>query len=339
MDNNVASEKRRILIVDDEQGVVNALRRELLLPPFGHHRYAMEIFTNPLEALERAKVQSFEAVLSDYRMPQMNGREFLTALARIQPDCTRIVLSGQTDRDALIRMVNETHIYRFIPKPWSSYYLKSTLAQAVDLYQDSVNRRRLAEQLQGKGIALPPGSLNAIDQILVLDADESSAAAIARCLSSADASSETGGQAGAHAGAHADPAASEQGGDCASFEPARINIQIAHSAAQAMAMAGRTAFSCLITDYRVSGAEESFFLANFAENNPDCACILLSGEASMESIMLALDFAQINAFIAKPWADFELRMAVANALARRRLLLENRVLAAMCKESALSTIS
>ena len=88
--------KHRILVVDDESGIVNAVRRELSTPPFGRHRYEVEGFTSPLQALERAKVQEFDAVLSDYRMPEMNGLDFIKALVRIQPDCTRIVLSGMS---------------------------------------------------------------------------------------------------------------------------------------------------------------------------------------------------------------------------------------------------
>ena len=77
MDNANTPEKHRVLVVDDEEGIVNAVRREFSTPPFKRFRYEIECFTNPLLALERAKEQEFEAVLSDYRMPEMNGLDFL----------------------------------------------------------------------------------------------------------------------------------------------------------------------------------------------------------------------------------------------------------------------
>src|ERR1035437_2487693 len=108
---------RRILIVDDESAIANAVQRELSIPPLGHYSYETEGYTDPAQALERTRNVSFDAVICDYRMPGMDGLEFLKSLREIQPDCARLVLSGQTDMDALIRMVNETHIYHFIPKP------------------------------------------------------------------------------------------------------------------------------------------------------------------------------------------------------------------------------
>jgi response regulator RpfG family c-di-GMP phosphodiesterase len=64
----------------------------------------------------------------------------------------------------------------------------------------------------------------------------------------------------------------------------------------------------------------------------------MSGVANMENIVVALDLAHIHAFIPKPWADFELRATVAQALARRRIALENKVLAEMCKARDLGAV-
>jgi len=103
-------------------------------------------------------------------------------------------------------------------------------------------------------------------------------------------------------------------------------------------MADSVTYSCVIADYRMPGMDGGQFLSSFNEKQPDCAAILLSGVANMESIVIALDLAHIHAFIAKPWNDFELRAAVAQALTRRRLLLENRILAQMCKARQLGAI-
>ena len=81
----------RILLVDDEQNVLNALKREL------KEVYEIETFTNPAEALRRCGEVNFDLVISDYQMPEMNGIEFLKQFGKLQPDASRLILSGQAD--------------------------------------------------------------------------------------------------------------------------------------------------------------------------------------------------------------------------------------------------
>lgn len=327
MENANTQEKRRILIVDDEQSIVNAVRRELVTPPLGRYHYEIEAFTNPLEALERAKTQEFEVVLSDYRMPEMDGLSFLKALAALQPDCARIVLSGQTDFDSLVRMINETHIYRFIPKPWSSYFLKSSISQAIDFRSANVENRLLAKTLRDHGIDLPIGSVNPIDQIMVLDGDINSANAVARCLTQRSRLDDIfrAVQEDSH-------------GHAAELNPANISVQISNQPLHALKMGREIDYSCVIADYDTPGMDGAQFLASFIEEQPDCCPILLAGAANMEGLVNALDLAHIHAYLPKPWVDFELRAAVAQALTRRRLLIENRVLAEMCRNRDLGAI-
>ena len=116
----------RILLVDDEQNVLNALRREL------KNDYEIELFSSPVEALARSKEIAFDLVISDYQMPVLNGIQFLKQFGDIQPDAARLILSGQADIDALISAINETHIYRFVAKPWNREELQSCIAQALD---------------------------------------------------------------------------------------------------------------------------------------------------------------------------------------------------------------
>lgn len=319
--------QHRILVVDDEPGIVNAVRRELSTPPLGRHSYEIETFTDPAAALERAAAQPFAVVLSDYRMPGMDGLAFLKALAKVQPDCVRVVLSGQTDIDALVRMINETHIYRFIPKPWSSYFLKSTLAQAVDFREANLENRRLATTLRQHGIELPADAVGKVDQVLVVDDDVAVGNAVARVLTQRSRLDDVFREALVEAHGHAPE-----------LNPAGLSVQISTTPQHALKMADEIAFSCVIADYRMPGMDGARFLAAFAEKQPDCAAILLSGEADMDGIVIALDLAHLHAFIAKPWVDFELRAAVAQALARRRLQLENRILAQICKARDLGAV-
>ncbi len=312
---------RAVLVIDDEQGIVNAIRRELSTPPLGRYRYAVEGFTDTAAALQRATEKEFEVVITDFRMPQMDGLEFLKRLHAIQPDCVRLVLSGQTDIAALVEMINQTHIYRFIPKPWSGYFLKSSVMQAIDFRSTQINNRRMAKVLREKGIDLPLDAINRVDQILVVDDDINVAHAIARDLTHHSRLDDVFSAMRLEAGQRSSP----------ELDSARISVQVTESAAHALKMADEMSFSCVIADYQMPGMDGGKLLEVFAEKQPDSVRMLLSGVANLDQIVFALDMAHIHNFIAKPWVDYELRAAVAQALTRRRLSLENAVLAKMCR--------
>lgn len=313
MSEHRSPEPRLILAVDDEPAILNALRRELAFSagPDGAGRFDLETFADARAALERAATQEFSAVLADYRMPGMNGLEFLSAIHRLQPECPRIVLSGQTDFDALVRLINETHIYRFIPKPWSRYFLRTTLTQAIDLSRAGRAHRRLADRLRQRGIELPIGSLNEVEPILVVDDDLNFAHAVARSLKRGNLFDEV----------------FRETGMVTNGSVPRVDVRIAATPLEGLRLAEETLFSCVVTDYRMPVMDGARFLAALAARQPDCAGIMLSGAAGIEGVTIALDLAHIQAFLSKPLIDHELRTAVAQAIADRRLKLANRVLA------------
>lgn len=296
-----------ILVVDDEAGIVNAVRRELST---GNQGYVIETFTNPVEALERARVQRFQAVLADYRMPEMDGVAFLKALYALQPDCARIVLSGQTDMDALVRMINETHIFRFIAKPWNGDFLRSSLAQALAFRAANIENRRLQEDRRKCG-ALPVEASRAPERVLVVDADVASARALADCLLQHSLLDDLyAAMVMEFAGARVDQ------------DLNGIDVQITDSPRLALDMAGRMQYSCVVAD--CPAVDGVAFFARFAEKQPDCPVVLVSAVPNIREVALAI--ARLSSFFVKPWNDFELRAAVAQALAQRRLSLENRAL-------------
>lgn len=315
--------KQRVLVVDDEPGIVNAVRRELSAPGLSGMGFEIETFTDPLAALERARNQTFAAVISDYRMPEMNGLALLTALGEIQPDCARIVLSGQTDFDALVRMINETHIYRFIPKPWSTYFLRNSLAQAIGLRQATLDNRRLAGLLRQQGAEFT-GGINAVDQVLVVDDDVNEAHGVARCLKRRSRLDDV-----------FRAVSTEMQRRLPGLDPSHLSVQITDSPLHAMKMADEVRYSCVITDYRMPAMDGGQLLMAFAARQPDCMCIMMSEQANLEDVVIALDLANLYAFIAKPWDDHGLRSTVAQALMQRRLKLENAVLAQLCRDRKL----
>jgi len=146
-----------VLVVDDEPNIVNALRRELATPPLGRYRYAVEGFTDPAQALERARQKSFAAVISDYRMPEMDGVRLLEAFAEKQPDCARILLSGVAGMDDVIAAIDLAHIHGYLAKPWVDFELRAAVAQALAQRQLTIENRVLASMCRARNLGYAEG--------------------------------------------------------------------------------------------------------------------------------------------------------------------------------------
>lgn len=125
----------RVMLVDDEESILKSLGRLLRSAPCYHEgvAYALEVeaYTSPLQALERIRAESYALVLSDYRMPELDGAEFLRQVRAVQPEAVRMILSGYADLEGLTRAINEAQISRFIAKPWNDYELVSAIGQAL----------------------------------------------------------------------------------------------------------------------------------------------------------------------------------------------------------------
>ena len=135
----------RVLFVDDEPNVLDSMRRQL--------RKVCEIHTaaSGEEALRLLKeLGPVALVVSDMRMPGMNGAELLTAVRELYPDTVRMVLSGQADLESTISAVNDGHIFRFLTKPCSEEALRAAVRAGVEQYELVTTRRELLEKtLQG----------------------------------------------------------------------------------------------------------------------------------------------------------------------------------------------
>lgn len=143
----------RLLIVDDEENILRALTRVLAVSNGGAQQFSIETMNSPEAALRRAEEAKFDLVLSDYRMPGMDGVQFLRRFREIQPDAARLILSGYADLDGMIGAINDAQIFRFIPKPWRDEELRSALLQALTYHHLLSENQRLADlvrQQQGK---------------------------------------------------------------------------------------------------------------------------------------------------------------------------------------------
>lgn len=153
----------RIMLVDDEENILKALRRLLTITPCVYdgieYKIKVESFSTADEALEFARHNAVDLVLSDYRMPRKDGVTFLKEFKEIQPNAARLILSGYADLNAVIGAINEAQIYRFINKPWNDYELVSSIAQALAYRNLALENLRLADQARVENGAMTPQEL------------------------------------------------------------------------------------------------------------------------------------------------------------------------------------
>jgi two-component system NtrC family sensor kinase len=136
-------ESIKILCIDDEINVLHALERFFL-----DDEYEIVTATCGQEGLRILEDQGpFRIVISDYRMPVMNGVEFLKEVYLRWPETIRIVLSGYADAGSIVAAINEGHIYKFIPKPWNEEELRFTVNSSLERYQLQRTNRELLTAL------------------------------------------------------------------------------------------------------------------------------------------------------------------------------------------------
>lgn len=151
---------RQILLLDDEANVLNALQRTLR-QCFPADDLRIETFTDPEQALLRSGEIEFDLIVSDYRMPGMNGVEFLKTAKGIQPDAVRLALSASTEFETVMQAINEAEVFRYVAKPWQTDDLKKTFDAAFLRRDQILEDRRLAEELRAKRGELSPQELEA----------------------------------------------------------------------------------------------------------------------------------------------------------------------------------
>lgn len=131
-------EKLKVLVVDDEPDNLDLLYRTF--------RRDFKVFkaASGAEAIELLEAKGEMAIIiSDQRMPKMNGTEFLSHTVERYPDTIRIVLTGYTDVEDLVSAINAGKVFKYITKPWKPQALKETIDQAAQTYR-VVKRRTLA---------------------------------------------------------------------------------------------------------------------------------------------------------------------------------------------------
>jgi CheY-like chemotaxis protein len=139
----------RILVVDDEEAILETMTFTF------EDDYEIFTSTDARRALDLLDQQApIAVVLTDQRMPNMSGVEFVTEVWKRHPSTVRMILTGFSDMDAIIEAINDGHVYAYITKPWEPDQLKQLMKQAVEHYHLTVENERLVASLQRANVFL-----------------------------------------------------------------------------------------------------------------------------------------------------------------------------------------
>ena len=122
-------EKYNILLVDDEEDNLSLLYRTL------RGSYNLDRSTSPLKALEMMDEKDYQLLISDHKMPEMDGVEFLKRASEKHPDMMRILLTAYSDANILIDAINYAKIYRYVKKPYNPEELQLIVSAALEFFQ------------------------------------------------------------------------------------------------------------------------------------------------------------------------------------------------------------
>ena len=156
----------QILVVDDEEAILETMTFTF------EDDYEVHTSTDARRALELLdEREDVAVVLTDQRMPNMSGVEFLKEVWKRHPATVRMILTGFADMDAIIEAINDGHVYAYIAKPWEPDHLKQVMKQAVKHYELTVENERLLTDLKHANVYLEA----VMDQLdtgaLAMDAD------------------------------------------------------------------------------------------------------------------------------------------------------------------------
>lgn len=321
----------RILLVDDEENFLHELQHEL------RGKYEIESFTSPLAALHRCRETRFDLVISDYLMPELKGTQFLRQFSEIQPDAARMLLSGQADIDELLKAINETHIYRFIPKPWDKAELKIGINQAMEYRRIILENSHLADAYRSSHPEARGHESDGTRRILLVDGDEIALKLVSSGLVQSDA---------VYAGVYRAMRQDFGMGKVELRYDFKYTVNPFGSGLEALAHIEHSPCELVIVADKLPEMAGLTFLAEFRKVTPDAACILIGADPDLDELIQAVNDAHVDSFLhiswvsyefkadamRRAWDIFQLNVAVMQALVSRDILLENRRLAQLMRE-------
>jgi response regulator RpfG family c-di-GMP phosphodiesterase len=137
----IPEKKIKILYVDDEENNLQAFKATF------RRDYKFFLAISASDAREILKVEDIDLIITDQRMPEETGVEFLESIIPLYPSPIRILLTGYTDIQAVIDAINKGQVYHYLTKPWEEDYLRTVIKNAFEIYTLRRENERLTDAL------------------------------------------------------------------------------------------------------------------------------------------------------------------------------------------------
>jgi response regulator RpfG family c-di-GMP phosphodiesterase len=137
----MSDKKINILYIDDEQNNLISFKATFRI------KYTVFTAISGEEAKKILESQPIDIIVTDQRMPNMTGVEFLESILEQYPDPMRILLTGYADMNAVIDAINKGKIFHYLTKPWNEEELDMTIKRAYDVYRLRMDEKELTEKL------------------------------------------------------------------------------------------------------------------------------------------------------------------------------------------------
>ncbi len=136
-------ETHTVLFVDDEEVVLRSIERGFLEEPYN------KLFAiSGEEALEIMEQEAIHIIVTDMRMPGMDGLELLKAVKKKYPHIIRLVLSGYAQSSSLMLAIHNEGVFEFVPKPWRLTEFKQVIRKAIDHYKNKGEHKEFETELE-----------------------------------------------------------------------------------------------------------------------------------------------------------------------------------------------
>lgn len=133
---------KSVLYVDDEEDNLTVFKSTF------RREFTIHLAKSGAEGIEILKNNEIQVIITDQRMPEMTGIQFLESVNPVYPDCIRMILTGFSDVEAIIKAINNGKVYRYITKPWNKDELRQTMNDAFENFEIKVRNKKLIEELK-----------------------------------------------------------------------------------------------------------------------------------------------------------------------------------------------
>lgn len=270
--------KPTLLLIDDEERILRSLRMLFFMS------YNVRMTTDPQEAIRILREEKVHVIVSDQRMPTMQGSELLRIARETSPATMRILLTGYSDLDASIASVNEGEVFRYLMKPWQVEDVKTVVAEAAAIAEASFAVKLHTAAATVGAVSNSPVADAIKPRVLIIDHEQATSLTVREIL-----------------------------GD-------RCEIVWANTAQLAMEELAKQDVSVVISDLMLGDTNVGYILKTIKQLNPQTQCIVVTSFNDTSRLIELINQAQISRYLPKPVSKTMLARNLETMLERFHIL-------------------